>query len=94
MKTHEGEFIEIYIYHEMGEELNVFSSLTHTGEPTEECMRCGKMYILTADVNKGLCGRCLGIPCDQMSNSQFRSSGESGTEEESSNGGTEFSDSR
>lgn len=55
-------------------------------------MRCGKMYILTADVNKGLCGRCLGIPCDQ--NSQFRSSGESGTEEESSNGGTEFSDSR
>ncbi|KAG4068167.1 hypothetical protein HA402_001592 [Bradysia odoriphaga] len=68
---------------------------THEGEPTEECMRCGKMYILTADVNKGVCGRCLGIPCDQMSNSQFRSSGESGTEEEeSSNGGTEFSDSR
>lgn len=57
-------------------------------------MRCGKMYILTADVNKGMCGRCLGIPCDQLSNSQFRSSGESGTEEESSNGGTEFSDSR
>lgn len=74
---------------------NFFFIFSYTGEPTEECMRCGKMYILTADVNKGLCGRCLGIPCDQMSNSQFRSSGESGTEEEeSSNGGTEFSDSR
>lgn len=90
MKTHEGDFIEIYCQYKMDEEF-LFLII---GEPQEECMRCGKMYILTADVNKGLCGRCLGIPCDQISNSQFRSSGESGTEEESSNGGTEFSDSR
>lgn len=62
---------------------------THEGEPQEECMRCGKMYILTAEIGKGLCGRCLGIPLDQL-NAQFRSSGES--EDESSNGGTEFSD--
>lgn len=72
------------------------------GEPQEECMRCGKMYILSSsDVSKGACGKCLGIPArDQIKSTPFRSSGESGTEEEeeedegeeSSNGGTEFSD--
>lgn len=65
------------------------------GEPQEECIRCSKMYILTSDTNKGLCCKCLGIPRDQMK--PFRSSSESGTEEEMdeeelSNGGTEFSD--
>lgn len=57
-------------------------------------MRCGKMYILSAEIGKGLCGRCLGIPPRDHLNAQFRSSGESEEEEEeeSSNGGTEFSD--
>lgn len=72
------------------------------GEPQEECMRCGKMYILSSsDISKGACGKCLGIPArDQIKSTPFRSSGESGTEEEeeedegeeSSNGCTEFSD--
>lgn len=72
------------------------------GEPQEECMRCGKTYILSSsDISKGACGKCLGIPArDQIKSTPFRSSGESGTEEEededegeeSSNGGTEFSD--
>lgn len=56
------------------------------------------MYILSSDVSKGVCGKCLGIPSrDQIKSAPFRSSGESGTEEdeeeeELSNGGTEFSD--
>lgn len=62
------------------------------------------MYILSSsDLSKGACGKCLGIPArDQIKSTPFRSSGESGTEdeeddeegegEESSNGGTEFSD--
>lgn len=55
------------------------------GEPQEECVRCGKMYILSADLNKGACGKCLGIvpTRDQLKSTPFRSSGESsGTEEE------------
>lgn len=54
------------------------------------------MYILSAEMSKGLCSPCLGGPRDQAK-APFRSSGESCTEEEeeeeeSSNGGTEFSD--
>lgn len=56
------------------------------GEPQEECVRCGKMYVLSGDLNKGACGKCLGIvPAsrDQLKSTPFRSSGESsGTEEE------------
>lgn len=55
------------------------------GEPQEECVRCGKMYILSGDLNKGACGKCLGIvpTRDQLKSTPFRSSGESsGTEEE------------
>lgn len=55
------------------------------GEPQEECVRCGKMYILSGDLNKGACGKCLGIvpSRDQLKSTPFRSSGESsGTEEE------------
>lgn len=74
----------------------LFLFIVPIGEPQEECIRCGKMYILRSDTNKGLCGKCLGIPRDQMKSLPFRSSGESTEEEEdeeeSSNGGTEFSD--
>lgn len=50
------------------------------------------MYIMTSESNNGVCGQCLGITRDPVQSGQFRSSGESCTEEESSNGGTEFSD--
>lgn len=60
--------------------------LIFAGEPQEECVRCGKMYVLSGDLNKGACGKCLGIvPAsrDQLKSTPFRSSGESsGTEEE------------
>lgn len=59
--------------------------LFFAGEPQEECVRCGKMYILSGDLNKGACGKCLGIipSRDQLKSTPFRSSGESsGTEEE------------
>lgn len=72
------------------------------GEPQEECIRCGKMYVLSSELNnsKGVCGKCLGITTrDSMKSEALRSSGESGTEEEEmeeeeelSNGGIEFSD--
>lgn len=73
--------------------------LYSAGEPQEECIHCGKMYILSSDTGKGACGKCLGLTGrDQIKTTPFRSSGESCTEEEedegeeSSNGGTEFSD--
>lgn len=60
------------------------------------------MYIgSSTDMGKGVCGKCSGKPGrdQQIKSTPFRSSGESGTEEEeedeceeSSNGGTEFSD--
>lgn len=43
------------------------------------------MYILSGDLNKGACGKCLGIvpSRDQLKSTPFRSSGESsGTEED------------
>lgn len=54
------------------------------GEPQEECIRCGKMYILSGDLNKGACSKCLGIvpSRDQLKSTPFRSSGESDTEED------------
>lgn len=68
-----------------------FSFIYFAGEPQEECVRCGKMYILSGDLNKGACGKCLGIvpTRDQLKSTPFRSSGESSDteedEEESSN---------
>lgn len=72
-----------------------------SGEPQEECIRCGKMYVLSSELNnsKGACGKCLGITKDSLKGEQLRSSGESGTEEEEmdeeeelSNGGIEYNE--
>lgn len=59
------------------------------------------MYLLaTNEINKGFCAKCSGKTLDSNANTVFRSSGESGTEEEdideemeenSSNDATEFS---
>lgn len=56
-----------------------------SGDPQEECVRCGKVYLASSnELNQGFCGGCLTNSRDQVA--PFRSSGESGTEEDSSNG--------
>lgn len=108
MKTHEGESTIENPHTDLDFVLNaqhICFFLCLTGEPQEECVRCTKMYIVSAETSNGHCGPCLGIPLREPAGSQFRSSGESeedeeveeegdgeGEGEESSNGATEFSD--
>lgn len=47
-----------------------------TGDPQEECVRCGSVYLASSnELRQGFCAKCLG--------GTYRSSGESGTDDES-----------
>ncbi|XP_055710751.1 zinc finger protein 771-like [Phlebotomus papatasi] len=70
---------------------------THEGDPQEECLSCGKVYLLSSNIiHQGMCSKCIsnssgesGERRRESRTSIFRSSGESGTEDESINEDTE-----
>ncbi|XP_055387326.1 zinc finger protein 112-like [Condylostylus longicornis] len=65
---------------------------THEGDPQDECVRCGKVFLANSnDLKQGICTKCS-KESNENHKTGFRSSGESTTEDESSNGETEFSD--
>jgi len=42
---------------------NVHIHFTFKGDPTEECVRCNKVYLAaTAELKQGLCSKCLDNP--------------------------------
>lgn len=51
---------------------NIFSfNFAFKGDPTEECVRCNKVYLAaTAELKQGLCPKCLEnpIPSDDQEN--------------------------
>ncbi|XP_055920397.1 zinc finger protein 235-like [Eupeodes corollae] len=67
---------------------------THEGDPQDECVRCGKVFLTSANgLNQGVCTKCSKDPAaTETVKTGFRSAGETTTEDESSNGETEYSD--
>lgn len=100
LKTHEGEshLSDWTIEERFSKNLSLLF-LPQTGDPQDECVRCGKQYLLSSnELNQGYCVKCLkGVldhdNSDEMGNDRIstsssinasHSSAESGPEDHSS----------